>query len=312
MTGSVLTPLVLGHNAFFGVDHLSAARGEERSRHFSDPGNILSMVRHAHGLGARGMMLSTHDRAAPVADLVRRDKVLSQDMRLYPLLPYITKYITQANEKGMLNVVLDALGGSGVMDKLGMLWRGGLGVLTKDVFGVLSALIQLELKPFRGLDMPAVFLHDTLTDLALALGLKDIFAFYLDEMAKRWNCQGAFATKNLPLCLERFQEWGFPPPVLMTHVNKTGFMMNPSREACEAAARRYPVSILAMGTLASGFLKPDEAYAYLATVSGIDGVVVGVSSAAHAEETFSALRRHKAVRAWRENSAAGTGPASSK
>jgi hypothetical protein len=47
-----------------------------------------------------------------------------------------------------------------------------------------------------------------------------------------------------------------------------------------------------MGSLASGFLRPEEAYAYLASVQNIDGVVVGVSRQAHIDETFGAIRKH--------------------
>jgi aryl-alcohol dehydrogenase-like predicted oxidoreductase len=49
---------------------------------------------------------------------------------------------------------------------------------------------------------------------------------------------------------------------------------------------------MAMGTLASGYLRPDDAYAYLGGQPGIESVVVGVSSAAHIEETFAAIRMH--------------------
>jgi hypothetical protein len=69
--------------------------------------------------------------------------------------------------------------------------------------------------------------------------------------------------------------------------------MNPDRTSCEQAAAAHEVSILAMGSLASGFLKPDEAFAYLASIRNIDGVVVGVSRASHIAETFDAIRRHK-------------------
>jgi hypothetical protein len=157
---------------------------------------------------------------------------------------------------------------------------------------VLAALMDVELAPFRRLNVPAIFLHDAFTDLALAFGLKDIFEFYLEEISRSFRSQGAFTTKNLPLMLQRFAEWGLPKPVVMTHFNKIGYHMNPDRENCEIAAAGREVSILAMGSLASGFLKPDEAYAYLGGVTNIDGVVVGVSRVEHIAETFDAIARH--------------------
>lgn len=292
MTNSPLVPIVLGHNAFFGVDHLSAARGAERAAFFAEPKNILNMIHTAYDHGVRGMMMSTHERAGPVAELIRNDPKLAQDMAIYPLLPYAQKYITKANEMGLINVVIDALSGSGLKNKVSFLWQSSKGVLTKDVTGMLSALIRLELNMFRNLNMPAVFLHDALTDLALGLELQDIFAFFIEELRKNHNSQGSFATKNLPLLQQRFKEWGLPSPTVLTHANKIGYHMNPSREACEVALNEGSSNVMAMGTLASGYLSPEDAYAYLGQFPSIKSVVVGVSSAKHADETFNAIKKN--------------------
>lgn len=285
-----LAPMVLGHNAFFGVDHLSAQRGAERAAFYSDPARVLGMIRESVERGVTGMMMSTHERAGPIAEMIRSDKVLAETLQIYPLLPYAQKYVTRANEVGLVNVVMENLKGSSFGDKLSFLWQGTKGVLTKDVSGILSALIRMELNAFRGLRLGAVFLHDALTDLALGLGLEGVFAFYVEELAKSHDTQPAFATKNLPLLLQRFQEWGLPDPVVLTHFNKVGYHMNPGIDQCVEAARTKRARIMAMGTLASGFLKPDEAYSWLADIGGIESVVVGVSSPKHADETFSALK----------------------
>ncbi len=68
--------------------------------------------------------------------------------------------------------------------------------------------------------------------------------------------------------------------------------MNPSREACEDAVSKYDATIMAMGSLASGYLNPDDAYEYLAKIPKIASVVVGVSSEAHAKETFAAIIKY--------------------
>lgn len=292
MSSTPLCGIMLGHNAFFGVDHLSAARGVERAASFADPRRILTTIDAARAEGAGGMMMSTHERAGPVAALIAQDARLAQDFKVYPLLPYAQKYVTRANEVGMVNVVLEMLQGSSVSDMLNLFVSGGKAFVSRDINSVLAALMQLELKPFAKLNVPAVFLHDAFTDLALAFGMKEVFEFYMQEVEKSYGAVGAFTTKNLPTFLERFKEWGLPRPVVMTHVNKAGFHMNPDRAACERAAASHDVSILAMGSLASGFLKPDEAYTYLAGVKNIDSVVVGASSPGHIRETFGAIKAH--------------------
>ena len=290
MSATPLSGIILGHNAFFGVDHLSAARGAERAAAFSDPKRVMETVEEARANGAGGMMMSTHERARPIAELIADNRALARDFRIYPLLPYLQKYVTRSNEVGMINVVLEMVQGTSFADKLNLFTSGVRAVVSKDVNALLSAVMQVELKPFTKLNVPAVFLHDALTDLALAFGMRRVFEFYIGEMQKNYGAVGAFTTKNLPTLLARFAEWGLPRPVVMTHFNQAGFHMNPDREACEKAAAAHEVSILAMGSLASGFLTPSAAYAYLGGVQNIDGVVVGASSPAHIRETFSAIK----------------------
>lgn len=285
-----LAPVVIGHNAFFGVDHLSAQRGAERAAYFEDPKRIVGIISVAAEQGAGGLMMSTHERAKPVADILRRDRALGDRLVCYPLLPYAQKYITKANESGLINVVQEALGETSFRDKMAMGWNVAKGILGKDTLAMIGALIRLEMTSFRDLIVGAVFLHDVLTDLLLSLELRPVFEFYIEEINRSYGATGGFATKNLPLLLERFAAWELPSPTVMTHFNKVGYHMNPSREACEAAAATHPASIMAMGTLASGFLKPDDAYRYLAKVPRIESVVVGVSSEAHILETFTAIR----------------------
>lgn len=284
--------MVLGHNAFFGVDHLSAARGTERAAYFSDPTRILNTIYGAREHGAGGVMMSTHERAGPVAELIRCDATLRENLQVYPLLPYAQKYVTRANEVGMVNVVLEMLSGTSAREKLNLLVAGGRALVAKDLNSVLSGLIQVELKMFSKLNVPAVFLHDAFTDLALAFGMREIFTFYQDEIRRSFGATGAFTTKNLPFFLERFERWGLSKPLVMTHFNKAGYGMNPSREDCETAAASHDVSLLVMGSLASGYLGPDEAYEYLGTVSNVAGIVVGASSPSHIAETFGSIKRH--------------------
>jgi hypothetical protein len=292
MASALPDRIVLGHNNFFGVDHLSASRGAQRAAHFSRPERIMEMVRQARELGAGGMMMSTHERSQPVAQALAADPELRRDFRLYPLLPYAQKYVTRANEVGMINLVWESLSGGGMGRGMGMIFQGAKGVLSRDVNSILGALIRLELKHFEKLAMQVIFLHDVFTDLALGLALPEIIDFYLQEIPRLYGCRGGLATKNLPGLLERFQQWGLEAPPILTHFNRAGYHMNPDRAACEEAAARHRPELMAMGTLASGYLSPEEAYSYLAGVAGVRSVVVGASSPEHARETFGAVKRH--------------------
>ena len=284
--------IVLGHNAFFGVDHLDTKRGQEREAHFSKPENIIQVIEWAHAAGAGGLMMSTHERAKGVTERLRLHPGLASDLHLYPLLPYVQKYVVAANEKGMINVVMDALSGSSAGEKFRMMWNGAKGVIGKDIQAILANLISIELKPFKGLNMPCVFLHDVFTDLALSLGMKDIIDFYHEEIHRQFGCRAAFATKNLPLFLEKMDAWGYKNSLVMPHFNKIGFSMNPSREECEQVLLKYRPHVMAMSCLASGYLKPDEAFSYLGGLGTIESVVVGMSSKGHVDSTTTAIKKY--------------------
>ena len=67
-----------------------------------------------------------------------------------------------------------------------------------------------------------------------------------------------------------------------------------TKAKCEKALSENPqMWVIAMSTLASGALKPEQAYKYLfRDLQGINSVVVGVSTKDHAYETFSLLNRY--------------------
>ena len=102
------------------------------------------------------------------------------------------------------------------------------------------------------------------------------------------------ATKNLPRLIECFTQWGLELPVILTHVNAVGFHVNPILAECETILQRSDLEVMAMGTLASGFLTPSEAFAYTARFPAVKSVVIGASSEEHIVTSFqSALRANR-------------------
>lgn len=288
---NAVDPILLGHNQFFGTDHSSASKGAEKERHFNDPSNVLKIFEFAVDMGVNGFMMSTHDRAPELLKLISENEKLASSLNCYPLLPYITKYVKGANEKGIINVVRDALSSGSAMDKFKVIVQGGIGVVKKDFFQLIKSLIDVELLPFSRVNKKAVFLHDALTDLALAYGMNDIFTFYEEYIREKYNCRPAYATKNLPTLLNKFKEIGIERPLVMASINKIGFQVNPSLDKFESALEEHEFDLLAMSTLASGALKPKEAYGYIAGLSNISSVVVGFSNKEHGKETIAEIKR---------------------
>lgn len=287
MNHSSIPRVVLGHNQFFGVDHLSSQRGAQRAAYFADVQNVITVIRLAHQAGANGLMLSTHPRAIAICDALRNDQELRANLQIVPLLPYAQKYVTKANEVGMVRAVTGTLSEASMRDRLGLGVDFVRTVLRRDPVDMVRALIRLELRVFRSLPIPVVFLHDAISDLLLSLGTPKVFDIYRSTLLKRFGARAGVATKNLPLLLERFQAWGLEVPVILTHVNKAGFHINPSLEAHETCLRDGQLEVMAMGTLASGFLKPIEAATYVRQFPAVKSVVIGTSTPSHITETFA-------------------------
>lgn len=296
MSTSTLPRIVLGHNAFFGVNHLSAQRGMERATHFADVKNIVALTHAAVNAGAGGLMLSTHPRAAGICRAIQGNSKLVSQLQIFPLLPYAQKYVTRANELGLVRVVTQTLAEASPRDKVGLGVDFLRTLFRRDPIDMMRALMRLELRVFRKFNVSTVFLHDAIADLLLALNLPQIFSMYRSTLQKRFGVAAGVATKNLPLLVNRFSEWGLDSPVVLTHVNEVGFHVNPSRKECEEELQDPNLMVMAMGTLASGFLTPNEAYRYVNNFPAVKSIVVGASSLEHIRTTFDAIHNSMYLR----------------
>jgi len=292
MNGAGIEPVLLGHNPFFGVDHLSRAAGNAKAARFADTTRVMEVLLGCHELGVRGMVLPSAPRAAELCRAIAGQPDLDREWQLYPLIPYLQKHVLGASEKGLVTRVMDTLPQASAWQKVSLLWQGGRGMLRRDVEQGLRLLIDVEMVGFNGRRLGAVFLHDALTDLALGLGVEAIFKVFRDHVGRKYGVPAGLATKNLPWLCARLAQMGWERPLVMAALNARGFRVNPSLAACEELLRGAAgVTVVAAGTLAGGALEPEVAYRYLAQFPAIRSVVVGVSSQAHVAETVGAIRR---------------------
>lgn len=289
-------PLILGHNQFIGVDHLSQDKGREREQRFADAQRILDLIAFAHAEGVEGLMMSTHQRVREILPLIASDTRLAPSLRMYPIIPYAQGYVRRANEVGLVRMGMEAIEGATAGKKLGMAWTSGLGLLRRDVFGLLGSLVDTELLPLKGLKVDCVILHNVLTDMLLGWGAEEAFRFFDEHVRDKHGVRPAYATFNYPLLMNRFEEWGMARPLVLTSFNPMGFQMNPSREACEETLARGTSDVIAMSVFAAGLVSPTKAVEYLSTLGRVESVVFGASSPAHVSETSKLLRdRHNVV-----------------
>lgn len=283
--------VILGDNQFFGVNHLSEQRGMETREKFKDIEEIRKIMHVAMDYGATGVFFSTHPDIYQITEMMRNDEKIKNHFNIYVNVPYIMKYVSMFNTLGPMGTIEHVLGGTGATQKLKLFSQGIGHMVSMDAMGIFNQLVDVELLPFRGLKIKAVLLHNALCDLALGYQLPHVIQSFDQHIRQTTDAIPGYGTQNYPAFCELLKKAELKNVFVMTIFNKLGFSMNPSREAYEQALKKYDNTVLAMATLASGKLKPQEAYQYLGAV-GVNNVCVGLSSRKHAEETFSAIQAY--------------------
>jgi len=155
-------------------------------------------------------------------------------------------------------------------------------------------LIDAEMKMFRGLQTPVIFLQNVVTDLLLGLGMNDAFVMFAEHVKRRYNAEPGFITMNAPRLLDALEGGGIDNPIVCSNVNKIGFRMCGGVERYESiiATRRFRP--IAMSVLASGAIPPDEAIEYVCSQLKIGSVVFGASSRQNIRQTKQLIDRHLA------------------
>lgn len=286
---SPLDRVVLGDNQFFAVNHMSQERSFAQAQRFGRDEAILAVMRAAHERGVGGMMLHSHPRAESLCDAVRADPAAWKGFGFYPCIPYAYKYVMALNEKGFYPVLKDQLKKGGVGSSFSMFMSGGLGLASGDYFKLINILVDLELQIFRDLPVRAVFLHNVVVDLILALGIEGMLRGFADHLRDKHGCRPGFGTINLPHLLERLDAEGVHDAVIMTPVNRAGFFMNPGKREVEEALGDGSRDIMAMSILASGAIPAEEAFPYAAGFPSVKSFLFGTSRLETMERSLSIL-----------------------
>ncbi|MCS7462976.1 hypothetical protein N0M98_22885 [Paenibacillus doosanensis] len=284
--------IILGDNQFFGVNHMSHERGNVTQEHFKNIEEIKKVLFYAIDNGVSGIMFSTHPAIYQITDMIRADHALRDHFNIYVNVPYVTKYISMINTMGLFGTIQKMLEGKSYLDKAGYVLKSLMNVGTKNYLQIANRLIDVELNPFYDLKVKSIFLHNALTDLALGYKMENVITSYDSYIKKQYGAIPAYGTLNYPRFSQFLNDAGISQSLVMTAVNKKGFLMNPGREAVEAEIKKGSHTVLAMATLASGSISPEEAYDYVFSLGHIKHVVVGLSSKHHADETFRILRRY--------------------
>jgi hypothetical protein len=281
--------LILGDNQFFGVNHMSEGRARAQAMRFQHTEAIIEVLDIAYEEGVRSFMCTTHERIAEVCDHVRAHPDKYPDLRFLPCMPYAHKYANAVTEAGILGALRMMLPDQGLLNAAR---RGGMSLARKDVEGIATLLVDVEMKMFRGLATPVIFLQNVVVDLLLGLGFDDAFSVFATHVRKAYGAEPGYITMNLPMLLDSLDRAGVEDPVVCSSINKLGFRMSGGVEAYDQALHDRPFRAVAMSVFASGAIPAEEAITWVCERPRVESIVFGASSWANIRSTRQIVDAH--------------------
>jgi hypothetical protein len=274
--------LLFGDNQFFGVNHMSEEKARAQLLRFQDIATVIEVLDAAYDEGLRTFMCTSHDRVALIADHFRANPDRYSGFKFFPGMPYAHKYANAVTEEGMIGAIRRFLPEEGLLDAA---LRGGASMAKRDIEGLVTLLIDAEMKMFHGLDTPVIFLQNVVVDLALGLGFHDAFHIFAEHVQSRYGAEPGFMTMNMPMLLDALETAGVENPIVCSNINKLGFRMSGGFEAYERALRERQFRAIAMSVFASGAIPPQEAIEWVSQQPNIRSIVFGASSRANIRST---------------------------
>lgn len=283
--------IIFGDNQFFAVNHISDEKSRAQSIKFKNDSAIIKTLDYAMNAGVNTFMCTTHDRIANVCDIFRNNPEKYANYCVYPCMPYAHKYANAVTELGVMGTIKQYVPGN----FFGSLFKGGVAYLSKDYLSIMELMIDSEMKMFKGINTPVIFLQNVVTDLLLGLGMKDIFKAYHNYIKEKYNAEAGFITMNLPKLLNVLEEVGIENPIICASINKVNFRMSGGKELYEEVLATRNVRVIAMQVLAAGAIPPKEAIEYVCSLPNVESILFGASSKNNIEETVALIHKYDKI-----------------
>ncbi len=280
--------VLFGDNQFFAVNHASDEKARAQSIRFKEDTAIIKVIDQAITLGINTFMCTTHDRIGNLCNHIRENPENYRDFKIYPCMPYAHKYANAVTELGIMGTIKQYVPGN----LFSTFAKGGFAFLSKDFIGLMELLIDAEMKMFKGINTPVIFIQNVLVDMILGLKMYDIFKEYDNYIRKKYNAEPGYITMNMPALLDALNGLGIENPIICSSINKIGFRMSGGIEIYEKYLKEKRFRPIAMQVLAAGALQPKEAIEYLSQFPKIESVLFGASSKAHIQETKDLIEQN--------------------
>ncbi len=280
--------ILFGDNQFFAVNHASDEKSRAQSIRFKEDSAIISTLDAAISQGVNTFMCTTHDRIGNICNHIRSNPEKYADFKIYPGMPYAHKYANAMTELGIMGTIKQYVPGN----FFGSLFKGGSAFLAKDFISIMELLIDAEMKMFKGVSTPVIFLQNVITDLLLGLRMNEILYAFYHYVKKKYNAEAGFITMNMPKLVQVLEEGGIENPVICTSINVSGFRMAGGKEVYEETLRTKKFRAIAMQVLAGGAASPQEAIKYVCSLPNVESILFGASSQANIAQTVALIHKY--------------------
>lgn len=278
--------ILFGDNQFFAVNHISDEKSRAQSIKFKDDQAIIRTLDYAIESGSRTFMCTTHDRIANICEFIRNNPQKYSDYKIFPCMPYAHKYANAVTELGIAGTLKQYVPGN----FFGSLFKGGVAYLSKDYMSIMELLVDAEMKMFKGISTPVIFLQNVITDLLLGLRAGEVFLAFHNYVKKKYNAEAGFITMNMPRLLDVLESVGIENPIICSSINKAAFRMSGGKDLYEKTLATRKVRAIAMQVLGGGAISPREAIEYVCSLPNIESILFGASSKGNIQETMNLIR----------------------
>lgn len=279
--------ILFGDNQFFAVNHISDEKSRAQAIKFKNDTTIIKTLDIVRETGVNTFMCTTHDRISNITDIIRNNPEKYKGFKIYPCMPYAHKYANAVTDLGITGALKEYVPGNFI----GSLFKGGVAYLSKDYMSIMELLVDAEMKMFKGLETPVIFLQNVITDLLLGLGMIDILVAFQRYIEKKHNAEAGFITMNLPMLLDKLEMAGIRNPIICASINSIGFRMSGGRELYEKTLYSREVRAIAMQVLGGGAIPPKTALEYVTRLPNIESILFGASSKGNIDQTVEYIHQ---------------------
>ncbi|WP_439481768.1 hypothetical protein [Cyclobacterium plantarum] len=276
--------VLFGDNQFFGVNHSSDEKARAQTIRFQEDDAIMAVLDVAIDEGINTFMCTTHDRIGEICNRIRGNEKY-KDFKLYPCMPYAHKYANAITELGYLGTIKQFVPGN----IFSTFAKGGLAFMKKDFTELAKLMIDAEMKMFKGINTPVIWVQNVITDLLLGLGMTDFLVVFYNHIKEKYRAEPGFITMNLPLLLDTLEKAGIENPTVCASINKIGFRMSGGIKKYEEVIGQKRCKLVAMQVLAAGAIPPKEAFEYVCSLNGVESILFGASSRANIHQSKSII-----------------------